>query len=62
MKLNKIKYNRLNTSNKIDEAVSNLVDVLDNSKYVDSKIDLEDVIFQLNRLSERIYRNFLINK
>ena len=54
MNLNKIKYNRCNTSIKIDDASLILIDVLQNSKYVDNKIDLRDIIHQLNNLSMRI--------
>ena len=57
MNLNKIKYNRINTINKIDDAVTNLIDVMDNSPYINTFDNLEDIIYKLNRLSEKVEKH-----
>ena len=55
---------RMETVVKIDDAVSDLFDVLDFSKYIneDDKSLLESVIYDLNRLSERLEEEEINNK
>ena len=60
MNLNKIKYNKINTMGKIDDAVTDLIDVYDSkSKYLNEsdKAKLSEIIYTLNRMSERIENN-----
>tara|TARA_R100000734_G_scaffold3419_1_gene3167 strand:+ start:1160 stop:1342 length:183 start_codon:yes stop_codon:yes gene_type:complete len=60
MNLNKIKYNKINTIGKIDDAVTDLIDVYDSkSKYLNEsdKATLSEIIYTLNRMSERIENN-----
>ena len=54
--LNKIKYNRINSMIKVDDAVTNLIDIQDNCKYLNDadKVSLSEIIYCLNRMSERI--------
>ena len=57
MNLNKIKYNRVNTMIKIDDAVTELIDVYDSkTKHLNDadRVTLSDIIYNLNRISERI--------
>ena len=56
MNIDKIKYNRTNTTIKIDDAVTNLIDVYDNTKYLNDadKVTISDIIYNLNRISERV--------
>ena len=43
--------------NKIDDAVTNLIDVMDNSPYINTFDNLEDIIYKLNRLSEKVEKH-----